>query len=110
MALKLNDHYLQKFIRPQEYANMQPAITAAHELLVSRQGPGNDFLGWVDLPQNYDKEEFARIKAAAEKIHAKFERAARRTASPGSIPMEYELIAAAREKYQSDHSEQTEGA
>jgi glucose-6-phosphate isomerase len=68
MALKLNDHYLQKFIRPQEYANMQPAITAAHELLVSRQGPGNDFLGWVDLPQNYDKEEFARIKVAAEKI------------------------------------------
>jgi len=49
-------------------------------------------------------------QAAAEKIHAQFERAARRTASPGSIPMEYELIAAAREKYQSDHSKQTEGA
>ena len=48
-------------------------------------------------------------EAAAEKIHAQFERAARRTASPGGIPMEYELIAAAREKYQSDHSKQTEG-
>ena len=68
MSLKLNDHYLQKFIRPEEYANIQPAITAAHEQLVSRTGPGNDFLGWVDLPENYDKEEFARIKVAAEKI------------------------------------------
>lgn len=48
-------------------------------------------------------------EAAAEKIHAQFERAARRTASPGGIPMEYELIAAAREKYRSDHSKQTEG-
>ena len=68
MALKLNDHYLQSFIRSQEYDNMQPAITAAHELLISHQGPGNDFLGWIDLPENYDKEEFARIKVAAEKI------------------------------------------
>ena len=68
MALKLNDHYLQKFIRPQEYANIQPAITAAHEQLVARSGAGNDYLGWVDLPENYDKEEFARIKIAAEKI------------------------------------------
>ena len=68
MALKLNDHYLQKFIRPQEYTNIQPAITAAHEQLVARSGAGNDYLGWVDLPENYDKEEFARIKVAAEKI------------------------------------------
>ena len=68
MSLKLNDHYLQKFIRSEEYANIQPAITAAHEQLVSRTGPGSDFLGWVDLPENYDKEEFARIKVAADKI------------------------------------------
>ena len=68
MTLKLNDHYLQKFIRPQEYVNIQPAISAAHEQLINRSGAGNDFLGWVDLPQNYDKEEFARIKIAAEKI------------------------------------------
>ena len=38
------------------------------ELLESRTGPGSDFLGWVDLPVDYDKQEFARIKAAAEKI------------------------------------------
>jgi glucose-6-phosphate isomerase len=40
----------------------------AADFLVSRKGPGNDFLGWIDLPVNYDKEEFARIKVAAEKI------------------------------------------
>lgn len=68
MTLKLNDHYLQKFIRPEEYDNIQPTIDAAHKQLISRKGPGNDFLGWIDLPQNYDKDEFARIKVAAEKI------------------------------------------
>ena len=68
MTLKLNDHYLQKFIRPEEYKNIQSSIDAAHKQLVERTGAGNDYLGWVDLPQNYDKEEFARIKVAAEKI------------------------------------------
>lgn len=68
MALKLNDHYLQKFIRPEEYKNIQPAITAAHEQLTAKSGAGSDFLGWVTLPEDYDKEEFARIKVAAEKI------------------------------------------
>ena len=70
MTLKLNDHYLQKFIRPEEYKNIQPSIDAAHKQLVERTGAGNDYLGWVDLPQNYDKEEFARIKVATEKIRA----------------------------------------
>ena len=42
----------------------------AKELLLSRQGAGNDFLGWIDLPENYDKEEFARIKKAAAKIQS----------------------------------------
>ena len=70
MALKLNDHYLQKFIRPQEYDGMQAAISAAHEQLVTRTGAGNDFLGWTTLPEDYDKEEFARIKAAAQKIRS----------------------------------------
>ena len=66
--LTLNDHYLQKFIRPQEYDGMQAAITAAHEALHAKSGAGNDFLGWVDLPVAYDKDEFVRIQAAAEKI------------------------------------------
>ena len=47
---------------------MQCAADAAYNTLVSRSGAGNDFLGWLDLPVNYDKEEFARIKLAAEKI------------------------------------------
>ena len=40
----------------------------AKEVLVGKNGAGNDFLGWIDLPVDYDKEEFARIKKAAEKI------------------------------------------
>ena len=40
----------------------------AKELLLSRKGAGNDFLGWIDLPVDYDKEEFVRIQKAAEKI------------------------------------------
>ena len=44
----------------------------AKELLLSREGAGNDFLGWIDLPVDYDKEEFARIKEAAAKIQIRF--------------------------------------
>ena len=68
MGLKLDDKYLKGFVREHELAECAPAIKAAHETLENRNGPGNDFLGWVDLPVNYDKEEFARIKKAAEKI------------------------------------------
>ena len=56
------------FIKAHEVEYMQKIAEDAKELLVSRKGPGNDFLGWIDLPINYDKEEFARIQAAAEKI------------------------------------------
>jgi glucose-6-phosphate isomerase len=41
-----------------------------HEMLLGKKGPGSDYLGWVDLPNNYDKEEFARIKAASERIRS----------------------------------------
>ncbi len=68
MSIKLNDKFLGGFVNEIEIANLQPAATAAYNLLVGKNGPGNDFLGWVDLPENYDKEEFARIKIAAEKI------------------------------------------
>ncbi len=68
MAIKLNEKFTDAFIRKSELENMQPAANAALELLVSRKGPGADFLGWVDLPVNYDKNEFAEIKIAAEKI------------------------------------------
>ena len=49
---------------------MKKLAMDAKELLVSKEGAGNDFLGWIDLPVNYDKEEFARIKKAAAKIQS----------------------------------------
>ena len=48
--------------------DMQAAAKRANDLLHTGEGAGNDFLGWYDLPANYDKEEFERIKVAAEKI------------------------------------------
>ncbi len=68
MALKLYDNYLKDFITDAEITDMQPEVTKAHELLHSGTGAGNDFIGWLDLPVNYDKDEFSRIKVAAEKI------------------------------------------
>ncbi len=56
------------FIREEEIANMKSAVMGAKEVLTEKTGAGNDFLGWIDLPVDYDKEEFARIKKAAEKI------------------------------------------
>ena len=56
------------FISQEEISYMTKLVEDARELLVSRKGAGNDFLGWLDLPVDYDKEEFARIKKAAEKI------------------------------------------
>lgn len=57
-----------QFIRGHEVELMKKLIIDAKEVLVGKNGAGNDFLGWIDLPVDYDKEEFARIKAAAEKI------------------------------------------
>ena len=57
------------FIGGQEAIDrMEPQIKVAHDMLHKKNGPGNDFLGWLDLPTNYDKEEFSRIKKAAAKI------------------------------------------
>ncbi|MBC5638194.1 glucose-6-phosphate isomerase [Ornithinibacillus sp. BX22] len=56
------------FINKEELDNLAEFVTVAHEAIHNKTGPGNDFLGWVDLPQNYDKEEYTRIKAAAKKI------------------------------------------
>lgn len=55
-------------VREEEVAAMEKMVETAKEVLVSRTGLGNDFLGWIDLPVNYDKEEFDRIKKAADKI------------------------------------------
>ncbi len=56
------------FITKDEMAIMEKLATDAKETLVSKTGAGNDFLGWIDLPVDYDKEEFDRIKKAAKKI------------------------------------------
>ncbi len=58
----------EDFISKEEIMAMAPAISKAHRELTEKTGEGNDFLGWVDLPTEYDKEEFTRIKKAAEKI------------------------------------------
>lgn len=51
-----------------EIKALAPYVKVAHDTVQNKTGAGNDFLGWVDLPVDYDKEEFARIKKAAEKI------------------------------------------
>ena len=56
------------FIREEEIVNMKKAVLGAKEVLTEKTGAGNDFLGWIDLPVDYDKDEFDRIKKAAEKI------------------------------------------
>ena len=58
------------FISEEEVSYMSKLVDDAKEQLVSKTGAGNDFLGWIDLPVNYDKEEFDRIKKAAEKIQS----------------------------------------
>lgn len=70
MASKVTFDYSRagQFIAEHEVESMKKLALDAKEVLVSRSGAGNDFLGWIDLPVDYDKEEFARIQKAAEKI------------------------------------------
>lgn len=68
MATTLSDKHLSGFVSAQEYEGIASQIKAAHEALHNGTGLGNDFIGWLTLPTDYDKEEFARIKAAARKI------------------------------------------
>ncbi len=58
------------FVSEEEIKAMAPFIKTADEIINNKSGAGSDYLGWVDLPVNYDKEEFARIKAAADKIRS----------------------------------------
>ena len=66
--IKLSDKFIKGFVSANEIKYMKGAANGALELVKSKSGQGSDFLGWVDLPVDYDKEEFARIKVAAEKI------------------------------------------
>lgn len=58
------------FVRDDEIKSMAKIVAAAKEELVGRTGAGNDFLGWIDLPVNYDKDEFDRVQKAADKIRS----------------------------------------
>ncbi len=68
MALDFTYKYADGFLRENDLVGIAPAVYAAHDTVNNKDGLGNDFLGWVSLPTDYDKDEFARIKKAAEKI------------------------------------------
>lgn len=68
MATILNDKHLKDFISLDEYTEISLQVKSAHESLTNGLGIGSDFLGWLNLPNDYNKEEFKRIKIAAEKI------------------------------------------
>ena len=70
MALTLNDKYVKEFVSAEELNSLSDKVLSAHNQIVNKNGAGSDFLGWVDLPVNFDKEEFERIKKAAEKIQS----------------------------------------
>ena len=58
------------YVSEHEIDSMKAITESARQLLLSKSGAGNDYLGWIDLPVDYDKEEFARIKAASDKIRS----------------------------------------
>lgn len=68
MSVSLNCKYLSKYIAPHELEAVKAQAELAAKTLHDKSGLGNDFIGWLTLPTDYDKEEFARIKTAAEKI------------------------------------------
>lgn len=68
MSVKLSTKHLKGFLNDDELLGLAPQVEAAHNCLHNKTGLGNDFLGWLTLPTDYDKAEFDRILAAAEKI------------------------------------------
>ncbi len=68
LSVKLSTEHLKGFVDDADVKKIAGEVDSAVALLNSRSGEGSDFLGWLDLPVDYDKEEFTRIKKAAEKI------------------------------------------
>lgn len=68
MAMELKLTGLEGFVKEEELGYLAPLVHTATEMLMSKTAAGNDYLGWIDLPNAYDREEFARIQKAADKI------------------------------------------
>ena len=68
MSVKVNYKNIANLLPKEELLGLKEKAYAARKVLVEKTGAGNDFLGWVDWTENYDKEEYTRIKKAAEKI------------------------------------------
>ena len=69
-VIKFDYTNAEKFVQPHEIDMLSAQVTAAHDMLHNKTGAGNDYVGWVDLPVNFDKEEYARIKECVERIKA----------------------------------------
>ncbi len=70
MAVRLNDTYVKKFVSDEEIEAYRPKVCEADEMLRRGTGKGADFLGWMTASCNYDRDEYERIKKAAEKIRS----------------------------------------
>jgi len=84
MSIRLISSYVAPFVTDRELDAIKPEVAAAHALLHGKNGPGNAFLGWLDLPRDYDKAEYARIKAAATFLSS--------SASAGPISVRVRLL------------------
>jgi len=71
MSIEVNDKYVKRFVSENEIKYLNGAIMNCNEVLNNKTGAGSDFLGWVNLPRDYDKEEFARILETSKKIREK---------------------------------------
>jgi glucose-6-phosphate isomerase len=71
--ISLDPSFAASFINDAEWSAFEPQVEAATQVLMGRSGPGNDFLGWIDLPSEYDRAEFARVQAAARRIRQQSE-------------------------------------
>ena len=68
MSVRLNDRYVRGFVRDDEISKISHLAEASFDLVKSGKGAGSDYLKWLDLPVNYDREEFARIRKTAKRI------------------------------------------
>ena len=65
MTISFNYDNVGPFMKQDEMENLSEFVKVAHNMLHDKKGPGSDYLGWVTLPYDYDKEEFSRIKASS---------------------------------------------